>query len=251
MHILITRPQADAAALSVKLQALGHRTTSCPMLTITPTPQARLPQAQQIAAFAFTSANGVRAFDARVFKTCLLQTQNKNASYQNKTVYAIGATTAAACAQAGFTDIIESTGGVAQFADMILARPPKGKLIHITGQHQAGNLCHLLIEGGIEAEQIMLYRALPRQSLPPDLIALIQSGSLQQGGVDSVLFYSSRSADIFCHLAEQAGLSAYLPNMAAICLSPAIAARAARGGFCPIWTAAQPSEASLLALLAV
>ncbi|MDD9841298.1 MAG: uroporphyrinogen-III synthase [Alphaproteobacteria bacterium] len=241
MHILITRPQTDAAALGVKLQALGHKTTSCPMLIITPTPQARLPQAQQIAAFAFTSANGVRAFDA----------QNKNTSYQAKTVYAIGAATAAACAQAGFTDIIESTGGVAQFADMILARPPKGKLIHITGQHQAGNLCHLLIEGGIEAEQIMLYRAQPCQSLPPDLIALIQQGGLQQGGVDGVLFYSSRSADIFCHLAEQAGLTAYLPNMAAICLSPAIAERAARAGFCPIWTAAQPSEASLLALLAV
>lgn len=243
MHILITRPQADAAALTAKLQALGHNTITCPMLTITPVPSARLPSAEHIAAFAFTSANGVRALD-----TSVLQAQNETAAYQSKTVYAIGAATAAACAQAGFTDIIESRGGLPQFADMILANPPqkskKGKLVHITGQHKAGDLCRLLIEGGIEAEQIMLYRALPCQSLPPALVALIE-----QGGLDGVLFYSSRSADIFCQLATRAELTAYLPAIAAICLSPAIAKSAARAGFCPIWTAALPSEASLLALL--
>jgi len=243
MHILITRPQADATALKIKLQALGHKTSSCPMLMITPTPSARLPAAQQIAAFAFTSANGARVFDTRV-----LQAQNESTAYHSKTVYAIGAATAAACAQAGFTDIMESRGGLTQFADMILATPPKskkGKLVHITGQHKAGDLCRLLQEGGIEAEQIMLYRALPCQSLPPNLVALIQ-----QGEIDNVLFYSRRSADIFCSLAERAGLGAYLPNMAAICLSPAIAQRAAQASFCPIWTAAEPSEASLLSLLA-
>jgi len=242
MHILITRPQADAVTLNAKLQALGHKTITCPMLTITPALPARLPSAERIAAFAFTSANGARA----------LKMQTNSPAYHSKTVYAIGAATAAACAQAGFTDIIEGRGGLTQFADMILANPPqkskkgkKGKLIHITGQHKAGDLCRLLQEGGIEAQQIMLYRALPCQSLPPNLVALIQNSA-----IDSVLFYSRRSADIFCQLAERAGLGAYLPNIVAICLSPAIAQRAAQAGFCPIWTAAEPSEASLLSLLA-
>ena len=60
MHILITRPRADAAVLAQQLEARGHRVMVEPLLTIVPLPDS-VPALDGVQAILLTSANAVPA----------------------------------------------------------------------------------------------------------------------------------------------------------------------------------------------
>jgi uroporphyrinogen-III synthase len=228
MHILITRPAEDAALLGEKLQARGHQVTGLPMISI----DYLKPEAPEapVDAHVFTSANGVRAA--------------VKAGVDVQMAYAVGPATAAACQAAGWDNIITGTGDVDGLVATILAAPPEGRILHVSGRDKAGDLLGGLRQAGLSADNLVLYRAVARPAFAPETVAAI--GNRQY---DAVLFYSSRTAQIFIALAQQAGLQDCLAAMAAGCLSPAVAQTAAIAGFAPIWTAASPNEDALLEAL--
>ncbi|MBT6431021.1 MAG: uroporphyrinogen-III synthase, partial [Rhodospirillaceae bacterium] len=108
MQLLITRPQAEAEALSQRLAEMGHKALIEPMLTIRTLPDAVL-ELDAAAALLLTSANGVRALAGRAVDRGML-------------VLAVGEATAAAARAAGFTNVAAAGGDVVALAALVRKR---------------------------------------------------------------------------------------------------------------------------------
>ena len=202
MRLLITRPVADAQALAAELEARGHSVLYAPVIEIVMNPDA-VPNLAGIKRLAFTSANGVRAF------------QPFAPAARHLPAYAVGPQTAAALGAAGFSNVHIADGDVASLAGIIAADGPQGPVLHISGRNQAGNLAAALQSAGCAARRAVLYEARAAENLPPNVLAALRDKAL-----DGVLLYSKRSAEIFYRLAGNANLQASLPK--AFCLSAGV-----------------------------
>ena len=109
--------------------------------------------------------------------------------------------------------------------------PAKGKLIHIAGDHVAGDLGGDLRAAGFSVERRLAYASVARQTLPEAV----------REPLDIVLFHSARAAETFITLGA--------PNAAqltAACLSAAVAGAVEKTSWKRIITAAHPREDDLL-----
>lgn len=232
MHLLLTRPESESQALRERLQALGHRVDTAPMLAIRQKHDVSLPL-DGVCALLFTSANGVRAFTEATPR-------------RDFTVYAVGPASALAARAAGFTQVEAAGGDVDLLAQLVRARhaPAAGALLHAAGSARAGDLQTMLRQGGYDVRRVVLYDA-------ETAIALPASVATQFAGkaYDGVLFFSPRTAATFVTLVEQAGITAGATAAVAYCLSANVAREAAALPWRAVQTAASPSEADLTALL--
>lgn len=218
LRVAITRAQPEADRTAARVRARGHEPIVGPLLTIVACGYDTNTSGAQ--AIIFTSTNGVRAFpDAR--------------GARERLVLTVGDATAAAAREAGFSDVRSADGDVA--ALVALARreldPAKGKLIHIAGDHVAGDLGGELRAAGFSVERRLAYASVAAMTLPP---ALTQP-------LDIVLFHSVRAAETFSALGA--------PNaseLVAGCLSAAVAEAAGRTSWKRIVTAPFPREDDLL-----
>lgn len=218
VRVAVTRAAPDADATAARLRALGAEPIVAPLLTIVPCGyDTNVEDAQ---ALIFTSAAGVRAFpDAR----------NQRA----RIVLAVGDATAAAARDAGFIDVRSAEGDVAKLAALAKATldPSGGKLIHIGGEHVAGDLSAELIQAGFTIERRTAYAAVAVAALPAAL----------HDPLDVVLFHSARAAETMHRLgAPQA------EARTAACLSEAVAKAAAQSPWKRIVVAPAPREEALL-----
>ncbi|MDQ0465490.1 uroporphyrinogen-III synthase [Caulobacter ginsengisoli] len=223
-QIWITRAQPAADATAQRVREMGHEPLVAPLIELVPI-EARV-DLTGIAALAFTSANGVRAFAEAEARRDL-------------TVYAVGGTTAAAAKAAGFRGVLTADGDVAALAERIVSRKRElmGAVLHPGAAEPAGDLCGALIEAGIEARPLVLYEAI---DVAPDeaLLAALP-------GLDAVLLHSPRAAGI---------LAAFLkkhpaPTLRALCLSGAVARPLAKARLRQVASAPFPIEAALLNLI--
>ncbi|HKR88350.1 MAG TPA: uroporphyrinogen-III synthase, partial [Phenylobacterium sp.] len=106
--IWITRAQPAAAATAERVRGLGHDALVAPLLAVHDVEDVEIDLAG-VAALAFTSANGVRAFAAR-------------SGERGLQVFAVGGATAQAARQAGFGSVLSSDGDVAVLDRGIAAR---------------------------------------------------------------------------------------------------------------------------------
>ncbi|MGD9814495.1 MAG: uroporphyrinogen-III synthase [Hyphomonadaceae bacterium] len=218
LRVAVTRALPDAEATAARLRALGADAIVAPLLTIVPCGyDTNVEEAQ---ALIFTSAAGVRAFpDAR----------NQRA----RPVLAVGDATAEAARDAGFIDVRSADGDVAKLAALAKATldPGAGKLIHIGGEHVAGDLSGELVQAGFAIERRTAYAAIAIAALPPSL----------RERLDIVLFHSARAAEAMHRLgAPQA------EARVAACLSQSVAKSAAASGWKRIVVAPAPREDALL-----
>ncbi len=231
-NVLITRPRGESESLAAILEPLGIDSFIEPMLTVMPRRDVRLP-IETAQALLVTSANGVRALAG-------LTAERK------VPVLAVGAATAEAARAAGFKQVTAATGTVAELA--VLARetfdPLAGPLLHIAGSAVAGDLTGDLRQAGFAIRQLIVYDAVPSQNLS----AAVRT-HLADGDFDAVLLYSPRTAQTFVTLLRQAGLAEKVGGMEAICLSEAVAARAATLAWRRVRVAERPDQAALIALL--
>jgi uroporphyrinogen-III synthase len=218
LRVAITRALPDAEATAARVRALGGAPILAPLLTIIPCAYNTNVEGAQ--ALLFTSANGVRAFpDAR--------------RLADKPVLAVGDATAEAARAAGFNDVRSADGDAAALAALAKATlsPSAGKLIHIGGEHLAGDLEGELHATGFTTERRIAYAARPALTAPS---ALLQP-------LDIVLFHSARAAETFV------GLGA--PNadqLTAACLSQAVAGAASMANWARIIVSPAPREDALL-----
>jgi len=171
-----------------------------------------------VAALAFTSAAGVRAFaDA--------------APRRDLPVFAVGGATAEAARAAGFAHVLASKGDVEALAEVIAAARPS-LVLAPTALEPAADLPALLAARGVKARSVVLYETVPARPTP-------------SADIDAVLVHSPRAARIIAELIA--------PDMAArlsaFAISEAAASPLRALPFARIVIAPFPDEASLLHLL--
>ncbi len=218
LRVAITRTLPDAERTAERVRAMGASPILTPLLTIIPCPyDTNVEDAQ---ALIFTSANGVRAFP---------DAQRLHA----KTVLTVGDATAEAARAAGFNDVRSADGDVSALADLARATlaPDAGTLVHIGGEHVAGDLAGELRTAGFAVERRIAYAARAALTAPP---ALAQP-------LDIVLFHSARAAETFVALGA--------PNadkLTAACISEAVAQAAGKARWARIIVSPAPREDALL-----
>jgi len=234
MRVLVTRPADDAPALAEAVQARGHEPLIAPLSTIrfeTPAAPSETP-----AATIFTSRNAVRALAGLDWANHLRAVP----------AYCVGAATAQAARDAGFTHVIGGGGTGAQLAEHIAYAhtPDAGPLLYLTGDHLAFDMQAALGERGFSVRRCIVYRS--------DLVAGFSAevrAALQAGDVDAAMLMSPRAASHFAALAQTAGLTAQAARLCYFCLSEAVASALASLGAAHINIAPQPTQEALVDLL--
>ena len=227
MHVLLTRPEDDAARTAQALTARGHTVLVAPLMRME-TINGEL--GGPFAAVLLTSANAARAFTPR-----------GRAELTRLPAFAVGVRTAQAAREAGFTQVESADGALADLVRLVNARRPVGRLLYLAGEDRAGDLAGDLAAHGIMVETSVIYRTVPVEALPEDAVR-----ALAAGRIDAVLHYSRRSALTLLHLAGKAGLLNATLNLAHYCLSDDVAAVLRESGAGQVVAAAVPTEAALL-----
>jgi uroporphyrinogen-III synthase len=215
-RIWITRTQPQAYATAERLAEMGLAPVVSPVL-IARTVPADIDLAD-VAALAFTSAAGVRAFA-------------EASPGRGLPVLAVGGATAEAARAAGFAHVLVSKGDVEALADLIAAARPS-LVLAPTAREPAADLPALLAARGVRARSVVVYETVPTETPAP-------------ADIEAVLVHSPRAARIVADLitAEQA------TALTAFAISEAAAAPLLALPFAQIAVAPFPDEASLLHLL--
>jgi uroporphyrinogen-III synthase len=230
MRCLVMRPRDQAEATAARLARLGHTALVAPILAIVPTGEAA-PDGT-FAAIALTSANALPALGK------LAPGQIAGCS-----IWVVGPRTAEALAQEGFNVVGVATDGAA-LAAHLTATMPAGRVLLAGGRDRKREPAASLRAAGFEAVVWDSYRAEIAESLPASACT-----ALRDGGLDVALHYSRRTAEAALALATKAGLGDAFAKLRHLCLSPDVAAPLASLAPDRVAVAAQPDEASLLALI--
>lgn len=232
MRYLITRPEEDALPLAEAVRALGHDALIDSMLRINAFDDVQL-DTDGVQALLFSSANGVRAF--------------ADISLNRRVpVYTVGEASAAVARDLGFRRVNAASGDVAALAQLVALalKPEEGILMHVSGTVVARELKDLLQKDGFNVFRVRLYESEPVTRLSEQTIARIGKGEL-----DGVLFYSPRTAQIFCDLIVENRLTQACRPIRAFCLSEAVAEEADRLPWRQVRVATATSQAAILDLL--
>jgi uroporphyrinogen-III synthase len=221
--IWITRAQPGADVTAERVRALGHDAVVAPLLAVRVLPDVKVDLAG-VAALAFTSANGVRAFaDA--------------SGERGLKVFAVGAATAQAARAAGFKSVLSADGDVEALAEGIASRRSelRGAVLHPGAAEPAGDLAGVLDRQGVEARRLTLYETAPVEDI--DTAGLVRS--------DAVLLHSPRAAQVLAKLLKDNPA----PSLRALGLSKAVIKPLARTRMAAKTFPPFPLEAALLNLI--
>ena len=227
MHVLVTRPLEDGEEIAARLAEMGHTALLAPLLSprFEAGPEPDFTGVQAILA---SSANGIRALVRRTAR-------------RDIPVFAVGPQTTQEAAASGFTDIRNADGDAKALAEATArwTTPDRGILLHVCGAEAPGTLADMLTLRDFSVRRAVLYRVEAARELAPEAREALAAGQM-----DAALFFSPRSAQIFCELAED------LPTekLIALCISPATAKGLTRP-FAQVRTADAPNQAALLAII--
>jgi uroporphyrinogen-III synthase len=224
-RIWITRAQPGAEVTAERVRALGHDAIVAPLLAVRVLPDVSV-DLRGVAALAFTSANGVRAFADASGERALK-------------VFAVGAATAQAARQAGFKSVLSADGDVEALAEGIAVRRGelRGAVLQPGAAEPAGDLAGALEKHGVEARRLILYETAPVDVAAAEVEALSRS--------DAVLLHSPRAAQVLAKL-----LKAHpAPKLRALGLSKAVVKPLARTRLAAKAFPPFPLEAALLNLI--
>ena len=237
MRLLVTRPDEDASATIAALEALGHEAIASPLLTIRPIADAVIPD-EAWQAILITSANGVRAIAGH----------SDFEKFKSIPVLTVGAASAEAAREAGFTSVVSAEGNVESLVTLAASKldPSSGPLLHVAGSVTAGDLKGGLETPGFRVARVVLYEAQAAEYLPDAAREALAAGTL-----DGVLFYSPRTAASFAALVRAAGLDGSLKSLTAYCLSAPVAEALEGLPFCDIQVSDEPRQSALLSLIGI
>jgi uroporphyrinogen-III synthase len=207
-RLVILRPEPGASATLAKAREAGLETVALPLFDVRPIAW-EAPNARAFDALVLTSANAIRFGGPPLATVCALP------------AYCVGAATAAAAEDAGFT---VATIGQGDAAALIQAIAPELRLLHLAGRD------HRDVP---RATTIVVYESRPIDP-PPALDAL-------EGGVAMV--HSPRAGQRLAELVSERGSIA----IAAISDS---AAEACGEGWNRVAVASRPDDTALLAIAA-
>ena len=233
MRVLVTRPGTDGEALLARLTKQGYDGLHEPLLLVDLQDGPDV-DTHGVQAYLATSSNGVRAL------------LNRNPE-MTKPLYAVGDATATTARELGFVQVHSAEGNVDDLARLAIdmLNPKNGALYHAAGSVQTGLLKETLETAGFEFRRDVLYKSEPAKSLSPEAIAGIKSGR-----INTVLLYSPRTTETFVKLLRKARLVRAAKYLTLICLSPAVAEKAADLSWQERRVAKTPTQDALLETLA-
>lgn len=173
-RIWITRAQPGADVTAGRVRAMGHEALVAPLLAVKALDNVSV-ELSGVAALAFTSANGVRAFADR-------------SGDRSLKVFAVGAATALAARAAGFRSVLSADGDVDALAEGIAMRRSelRGAVLHPGAAEPAGDLAGALEKHGVEARRLVLYETGPVEIPAEQAQMLVRA--------DAALLHSPRAA---------------------------------------------------------
>ena len=234
MHVLVTRPIAQALRTKARLEALGHQVSLAPMLEIVFV-AARLPQ-ETYAAIVVTSANAIEALSAH----------DSAAEWRRLPIYTVGARTAETADRQGWTDIVSADGNADDLAALVTERlaGTDRPVLYACGTERAADVEGQLEASGLRVAVVEVYRARRVDVLPAAV-----GDSIRAGSIDLVLLYSARSAEAFVQSLQSGDLLAQAASMAFGVMSEAVAAPLHGLGPRTVTIAAHPTESALFGKL--
>lgn len=215
MHLIVTRPRADADKLKSRLQAKGHTVTVLPLLTIEIDDRISIPDTAW-QAIAVTSANALAA----------LQSIGIPDRLKSVPVFAVGPASARLADELGFADVRQATGDMIALQGLLKQglNSTAAPILYLTGKVRSGDLAADLRSDGFSVERVELYEAVAATQFPARTKQVIGSGK-----ADGVLLYSARTADIWLQLVGQSDLQAEAAQLTHFCLSQAVAEKVRSG----------------------
>lgn len=232
MHVLVTRPETDAAAFGEKLEALGHKVTLEPLLLVESLPIEK-GALDGIAGIVATSRNGLRALaDSPAFQGA-----------RKLPLFAVGPGTAELARSLGFEVITAGAGTGAELVPIVAGAVAGGgaPLLHVRGEDIAFDLKTALAERGIAVREAVVYRTKPAETLSPATRDLLRAGE-----IDGVILMSPRTGMTFTRLVAAEGLLGQARKLVLLCLSPAVAATVEPLAPARVEIAESPNAASML-----
>jgi uroporphyrinogen-III synthase len=218
LPLIVVRPEPGCAASVAGGLALGLDTHGYPLFEVMPRAWARA--AGQFDGLLLGSANALRHAGPAL------------ETLRGIPVYAVGQSTAEAARQCGFAVASIGAAGLQSVLDGIAA---PARLLRLAGEEHV----ELTPPAGITVETRIVYASEPRP-MPPELADVLQAGAV-------VLLHSAAAARHFAAECERRGVPR--ANLRLATLGSRIAA-AAGTKWAEVRTAAQPTEAALLALAA-
>jgi uroporphyrinogen-III synthase len=235
MHILVTRPEPDGAALKAALEAAGHTVSLSPLLEIA---FSGVPlDLDGAGALAVTSRNALRA---------LAKSPDLERAL-TLPIFAVGPGTAESARAMGFETCIEGTGTADDLADLIVSRKRdfEGAVLHLAGDRRAGDLEGRLKASGIATRTAVLYHSIAAKTFSAGI-----AKSIADGKIDAVIVMSPRTAEVLADLLKSEGLIGQFERMHFLCISHPAAARLTNLGIRNLSVASRPSAQEMLALVA-
>ncbi len=230
--MLVTRPEPDATDTAARLAALDIEATVCPLLTFEPLPTG-LPDPEGFAALALTSANTLRALDAR----------GALESYRRLPVFTVGDGTAAHARRHGFTNVTSARGTLGDLASLLAHARLSGPVFYPAARDQAGDLAKSLAPFGVMVITTHVYAMNPVNALPTDV-----RENLMDGRIAAAMFYSRRTAEAFVRLTGNDLGRETRTRLGVLCISEAAAEPLIEARFVRIGLADQPSDEGMMGL---
>lgn len=237
MRLLVTRPLQEARATAARLAGLGHEALLSPVIKIgalapdLPDGEFRAILATSAHAFLADSVPGILG------------------RYGDVSIYVAGSKTWHAgqslARQVGMPHIlvVHAAGDARGLADKLVPWPPS-RFLYLAGRDRKPHVEALLTAAGHAVVILETYAADKTDCLNEAIEA-----DLHAGGIDGVLHYSRRSAEIFLDLAQKAGLDGQARHLRHFCLSSDVAQPLLAFGAHSVQIAAAPNERSLFELL--
>ena len=230
-RMLITRPEPDAQSSLARLRALDIAGVAAPLMERV-TLDVSLPPADGFSAVVLTSANAVRT----------LVDRGVVADYAQLPVLAVGERTARDAERAGFARVSSAAGSLGDLVNAIGLSGLKGPLFYPTGKHQSADLAKAVAPMGVLVATAKIYDMVAIAALPAAIL-----GALRDGGIDAVLVYSRRTAEIFAQLAQSLERP-QRQRLGMLCMSEAVAEPLLEAHFNRISLADRPEEEAMMAL---
>ena len=230
--MLVTRPEPDASDTAARLRALDLEPCICPLLAFEALP-ASLPEPRGFAAIALTSANALRALDAR----------GALDGYRAIRTFCVGERTAGRARDLGFTDVVTAGGTLADLAERLAHAGLPGPVFYPTAREPSGDLAKSLAPYGVMVITTHVYGMNPIAGLPDPV-----RHDLASGAIGAALFYSRRTAETFVGLVGDALGREARARLGALCLSEAVAEPLVGAHFVRVGLADYPSEEAMMGL---
>lgn len=234
MHVIVTRPEADAARLTEPLIAMGHTVSLAPLLQ----------PDSSVHSISFAGAQAIIATSRNALRA-LAESPNLQAAAALPLIVA-GPSSAELARSIGFTTVHSGERGASDLVALIGGRfeAERGPLVYLSGDVMAFDLPAALREHGFTVRREITYTMAEAQSLPDTVVAEIRSGAA--GGV---ILMSPRTAKLFIRLAKRAGVGEAAGCMVYFCLSQAVAESLDFDASQQIYVAARPALEEILALV--